>query len=182
MPKTLFSQAELNLLMSLTLTVTFIFFLNLENKITDDYNQGVKSEQLDKLRLANNPDSSKVSFGLTNCYGPPFWFLLYGLQFFTNPLSFFLVRTQTLGRFILSSIFTTVTVYCFSMWIYETFYYARLDDYDLSKDISFNEFFLYGSNKLEFILFLSVLILFIIQFFILLRFVIEKFQAKISLR
>jgi hypothetical protein len=174
-------RSEQNLLLSLTLIVTFTFFLNLENKATESYNQSVKTEQIDKLYFANNSDKTNVSFGFT-CNHTPFWYLLYALQFFTNPLSYFLLKARTLGRFLLSKIFTAITFYCFSIWIYETFYYGKFADYSDGKVLSFNEFFLIGSTKLEFALFLFVLILFVVQIFILLRFVIENFQARIPLR
>lgn len=180
--KTLFSETESKLLLGLILTIAFVFYLNLGNKIIDNYNQSVLSEQIDKQSAANHPNKPSVSFGFYSCYSTPFWFLLYGLQFFTNPLSYFLARTKAIGSFIASFIFTSITFYCFSMWTYQTYGFLKYEETWLFKDSSFNQWILYQSTKLEFVIFLLISILFVIQTFILLRFVAGRFQDKISLK
>lgn len=180
--KTLFSETESKLLLGLILTIAFVFYINLGNKTIDDYNQKVLSEQTKKRIAADHPHKPTVSFGLYSCYSTPFWYLLYGLQFFTNPISFFLIRVKSIGSFIASFIFTFVTFYCFSMWLYQTFKYLTIEESLLHEEFSFNQWVLYQSTKLEFVVFLLISILLVIQTFILLRLVTERFQTKISLK
>lgn len=184
MPKTFVSTVERRLMLLLMVLITCTYFLSLENKAVENYNQSVKYEQERKKDAANNPPrKNSLSFGFSHCsYGYPLWYLFYGLQFFTNPLACFLLRKGTFKRFLLALFFNFVTLTCFIIWSYEAFTIYRVTERLPERIESLNQFVLYDSTKTEFALFVFVGICFAIQSFTLLRFVLEKFQAKISLR
>lgn len=184
MPQTFVSTTERRLLVLLMALITCTYFLDLENKAVENYNQSVKYEQEKKENSANNPtQKNKVSFGFSNChYGTSFWYLLYGLQFFTNPLGCFLLRKGTFKRFTLALFFNFLTFLCFIVWSYEAFTAYKAAERLPDRIESLNQFVLYDSTKTEFTLFVFVSFCFAVQTFILLRFVLEKFQAKISFK
>lgn len=184
MSKTFVSTAERRLMILLMVLITCTYYLTLENKAVENYNQSVKYEQERKEYAANNPPQKKsVSFGFSNChYGTPFWYLLYGMQFFTNLLACFLLRKGTFKRFTLALFFNFITLFSFLVWSYEAFTIYKTVERLPERIESLNQFVLYDSTKTEFALFVLVGICFAVQSFVLLRFVSEKFQAKISLK
>ncbi len=184
MPKFLVSTVERRLMLLLVILMTCTYYSNLENKAVENYNQSVKYEQERKRESANNPaQKDSISFGFSNCYYDySFWYLLYGLQFFTNPLACFLLRKGTFKRFFAALLFNFVTFFCFLFWFYKSFTLYKSIGQLPERTESFNQFILYDSTKTEFVLFIFVGICFVVQSFVLPRFVVEKFQAKISLK
>jgi hypothetical protein len=179
----LLSPAESKFLRGFILLLCLIFTYNLLNKAVDKYNEEVRWSQERNERRANNPNTREISFGIYDISsGLPLWYLLYGLQFFTTPFSYFLLKKQKLNHFVISTFFTFLTFASFSAWTYDTFSFLKYEETTLLKDKGFNQYILYDSTLLEFVLFLSISALLIVQISILLRFVIEKFPAKISLK
>lgn len=184
MPKTFVSTAERRLMLLLMVLITCTYYLTLENKAVENYNQSIKYEQERKRDLADNPPKrNSISFGFSNChYGTPFRYLFYGLQFFTNPLACFLLRKGTFKRFSAALLFNFITFTSFIAWSFEAFTIYKVTERLPEKIESLHQFVLYDSTETEFALSIFVGICFVVQMFVLLRFVLEKFQAKISLK
>ena len=183
MSKTFVSIVERRLLLLLMISISCAYYLTLETKAIEKYNESIRYEQEQKRLLADNPKITSPSFGLSDCNsGAAPWEWLYALQFFTNPISCFLLRKETLRKFLCAMFLNSITLFSFLAWSFQTFSILKSIEQLPESIQTFNQFVLYDSTKLEFCLFLLVGICFVAQWFILMRFVVEKFQAKISLK
>ena len=170
------SPAEHKILLGLALFVCILFYLHLSNSLIETHNAWVKEAQIEKQRAANgNVQTSMFS----NCaIPPPLYLYLFWIQFYTAPLSYFLLRKQKFGRFAISCFLTAITT--LSLWAWNERAYSNYlwSTQWLQKDA----YFFVTSHFLALILAIFSSVFLVLQFFFIARFAAEKFQAKISLR
>lgn len=177
-PKTLLSPVENKLLLGLFLTVCCVFYIHCADNIIEGYNSEVKFQQVEKQSRANYARTSMFS----HCtFGTPISVQIFWLQFFTNPILFFLLRKPKASRFIISIVINSVILFSLSAWNLRNYEGYVLNDAFWLHKTPYGYFGL-SSHFTAFILAVLLFVFLILQFSIIVRFVIEKFQAKLSLR
>lgn len=182
MPTDFISATERHLLFTFALIIVCTLYLNMGYKVINNYNESVRVEQEKKRDKANNSGKSGPSFAIDCNNGTAPWEFLYLLQYITAPISCFLFRKTVFRQFLISLFLSLFSFLAFLLWCLGTFVgYKSIESFPDNIE-SINQFLLYDSTGLEFVLSILVTIFFALQIFVLLRFVIEKFHVKISLR
>ena len=174
------STTERKLLLCLFLTICCVFYAHVADNLIDSHNAAIRSEQIEKQGIADN--GARVSmFSCGYSIPPPFYVQLFWLQFFTNPIMFFLLKESKPGSLIFSLFINSVMTFSVLAWNlrnYDSYLYNQA--YGLHKTTL--GYFGLSSHRLAFILAVLSFIFLVLQFSIIVRFAVERFQAKISLR
>jgi hypothetical protein len=175
---TILSPAEHKILLGLALFVCLLFYLHLSNAVIESHNASVKSAQIEKQFEADYGRSQTSMF--SHCeFMPPLYIYLFWIQFYTAPLSYFLLRKQRFGRFAFSILMTLTTTLSLWAWNYRNYSGYLLNDLYWLHEYGY---FHLASNLSAFVLAIVSSVFLVLQFYVLVRFAAEKFQAKISLR
>jgi hypothetical protein len=175
--KTLLSPTEHKILLGLALFVCLLFYLHWSNAMIETHNASVKSAQIEKEFEANHGARTSM---FSHCeFAPPLYIYIFWLQFYTAPLSYFLLRKQRPGRFAFSLLLTLITTLSLWAWNHRTYFTFISSEISwLQKDGYFHLPSRFSALTLA--IFSSVFI--VLQFYVLVRLVAEKFQTKVSLK
>jgi hypothetical protein len=178
-PKHLLSSTENKLLLGLFLMICCVFYTHVANNLIESYNKQVESRQVEKQNLANYSQTSMFSCGYE--VQPPFYVHFFWLQFFTHPISYFLLREKRISAFIVSALINSLMTFSVLAWNFRNYKLYLFNEVHWLDKHPYGYFGL-SSHLPAFILAVLSLIFLILQLSIIVRFVVEKFQVKISLR
>lgn len=172
------SPVEHKILIAIGFLLCGFYFTNISDKAIATYNETVKSEQIEKERIANNHRG--FSFEVCVFRSTPLYEKVLLFQFLLIPFLLLLLKKQMFASFIFSQMLTAFILFGYVGWIFETYDLMQSNDFLREENVSFNNYLLFQSTVLEFVLFLIFATLLVIQSALLMRFVVERFQAKIS--
>jgi hypothetical protein len=179
------SEVEFKIIRTLISVILMIFVFNSIFSSVQSYNKRVQLEQEYKKVQAETISckSCNVSFGLyDSCPSQPLSMLPNLLLYFLLSFSYLCNCGFNKWRFIGSALFNLLGLGTFVLWAFSTYQrYKSYERIDFSK-ISFGDYFLKGSNFVDYIICGLLLIVFIAQFAVFARFTVAYFQPKIGLK
>ncbi|HEY0426935.1 MAG TPA: hypothetical protein VGC76_03930 [Pyrinomonadaceae bacterium] len=176
-PGTLLSQSEKKLLLGFFLLICGVFYLHLANNAVEIYNDGVMSQQIKKQNLA---DYSKPSIFSGDFEVPsPIYLKFFWIQFFTNPILFFLLRKPKPSNFTVSTTINLVIFLSLLAWNKRRYDSYLINGFWMHDGV--NGYFWLPSHLTAFVLAVLLFAFIILQFSTLLRFTVENFSTKLTL-
>jgi hypothetical protein len=181
----LISESEFKIIKTLISVILLLFVFNVIFSGVQSYNKNVQLKQEYK-RVSAETTTCKgcgVSFGLyDSCPSQPLSMLPNFLLYFLLSFSYLCNCGFNKWRFIGSALFNLLGLGTFVLWAFSTYQsyksYERID----FTNISFGDYFLKGSNFIDYIICVILLVVFTAQLAVFARFTIAYFQPKLILK
>lgn len=174
------SKTEHKIIFFLIFLLCCVYYIEIAQNWISQYNESVRLQQYELSQSTGNEE--KISFGLSCSGRTAFYEFLLFLNFFFIPYLFFINLKRSRTRFFFSLGLTLSIFLGYLFWFLGTFAAIRVVEDINSLELNFKDYFLFGSNYFDIIIFLLLIVLNILQIFLFSRFVIDKFHNKISLK